>query len=127
MTSVAFLVDQLFAAAPGGMGTYIRQLVPALSRTEPSLDIALFHIAAPYPGTPFFFEVVRNNWFRDDVRWEEVDMDDLNPESIWRFRIKGFGPLLVTMDSHGGSIYDRVQDEAKARRAKILADLGASE
>ena len=58
---------------------------------------------------------------------EEVDMDDLNPESIWRFRIKGFGPLLVTMDSHGGSTYDRVQGDARARRAAILASLGASE
>jgi L(+)-tartrate dehydratase beta subunit len=56
---------------------------------------------------------------------EEVDMDDLHPESLWRFRIKGFGPLLVTMDSHGGSVYDRVQDEAKARRDAILAKLGA--
>ena len=35
---------------------------------------------------------------------EEVDMDDLHPESLWRFRIKGFGPLLVTMDSHGSSV-----------------------
>jgi L(+)-tartrate dehydratase beta subunit len=58
---------------------------------------------------------------------EEVDMDDLHPESLWRFRIKGFGPLTVTMDSHGGSTYDRVQDEAKARRAKILASLGAAD
>src|SRR6185312_12474183 len=24
---------------------------------------------------------------------EEVDMDDLHPESLWKFRIKGFGPL----------------------------------
>jgi radical SAM superfamily enzyme YgiQ (UPF0313 family) len=40
------------------------------------LHIALFHIAAPYPGTPFFFEVMRNNWFRPGVRWEEVDMDE---------------------------------------------------
>jgi anaerobic magnesium-protoporphyrin IX monomethyl ester cyclase len=39
------------------------------------LDIALFHIAAPYPGTPFFFEVVKNNWFRAGTRWEQVDMD----------------------------------------------------
>ena len=39
------------------------------------LDIALFHIAAPYPGTPFFFEVVENGWFRPGTRWEEVDMD----------------------------------------------------
>ena len=43
-------------------------------------------------------------------------MDDLNPESIWRFRIKGFGPLMVTMDSHGGSTYDRIQGDAKSRR-----------
>ncbi|MBI3942876.1 MAG: radical SAM protein [Chloroflexi bacterium] len=39
------------------------------------LDVALFHIAAPYPGTPFFFEVVENGWFRAGTRWEEVDMD----------------------------------------------------
>ena len=39
------------------------------------LDIALFHIAAPYPGTPFFDEAARNGWFRSGVRWEEVDMD----------------------------------------------------
>jgi radical SAM superfamily enzyme YgiQ (UPF0313 family) len=39
------------------------------------LDIALFHIAAPYPGTPFFYEVVENNWFRAGTKWEEVDMD----------------------------------------------------
>lgn len=39
------------------------------------LDIGLFHVAAPYPGTPFFFEVVKNDWFRDGTRWEQVDMD----------------------------------------------------
>ena len=32
-------------------------------------------MAAPYPGTPFFDEVVRNGWFRPGTRWEEVDMD----------------------------------------------------
>jgi anaerobic magnesium-protoporphyrin IX monomethyl ester cyclase len=39
------------------------------------LDIALFHVAAPYPGTPFFFEVIENGWFRPGTNWEEVDMD----------------------------------------------------
>ncbi len=43
MSTLAFLVDQLFSPAPGGMGTYIRNLVPALSRADPSLDIVLFH------------------------------------------------------------------------------------
>ena len=58
---------------------------------------------------------------------EDVDLDDLNPESLWRFRIKGFGPLLVGMDAHGGSLYARVQDEVAARRAAILAGIGAEE
>jgi L(+)-tartrate dehydratase beta subunit len=58
---------------------------------------------------------------------EAVDMDDLNPESIWKFQINSFGPLLVTMDSHGGSTYSQVQGGAKARRDAILASIGASE
>jgi L(+)-tartrate dehydratase beta subunit len=58
---------------------------------------------------------------------EDVDLDDLHPESLWRFRIKHFGPLLVAMDTHGGSLYTRVQDDAAARRAEILASIGAGE
>ncbi len=39
------------------------------------LNVAIFHIAAPYPGTPFFYEVVENGWFRPGTNWEQVDMD----------------------------------------------------
>ncbi len=46
---------------------------------------------------------------------EEVDLDDLNPESLWKFRVKGFGPLLVSMDSHGGSLYTQVNNAARER------------
>jgi L(+)-tartrate dehydratase beta subunit len=55
---------------------------------------------------------------------EDVDLDDLNPESIWKFRVKGFGPLLVAMDSHGASLYEAVDREARARREKTLSRLG---
>jgi len=55
---------------------------------------------------------------------EEVDLDDLNPESLWKFRVKNFGPLLVSMDSHGGSLYTQVNDAARSRRAAALASLG---
>jgi L(+)-tartrate dehydratase beta subunit len=55
---------------------------------------------------------------------EDVDLDDLNPESLWRFRIRGFGPLLVGMDSHDGSLYRDVDTAARARRADVLASLG---
>jgi len=55
---------------------------------------------------------------------DDVDLDDLNPESLWKFRVHGFGPLLVAMDSHGGSLYEEVDRKARARRANTLARLG---
>jgi L(+)-tartrate dehydratase beta subunit len=55
---------------------------------------------------------------------EDVDLDDLNPESLWKFRVKGFGPLLVAMDAHGGSLYTEVNTQARSRRAAALASLG---
>jgi anaerobic magnesium-protoporphyrin IX monomethyl ester cyclase len=58
---------------PGETEETIRETID-YARELP-LDIALFHIAAPYPGTPFFYEVVQNNWFRPGTQWEEVDMD----------------------------------------------------
>jgi len=58
---------------PGETEESIQQTI-AYSKELP-LDIALFHIAAPYPGTPFFYEVVENSWFRPGTKWEEVDMD----------------------------------------------------
>jgi L(+)-tartrate dehydratase beta subunit len=54
---------------------------------------------------------------------EDVDLDDLNPESLWQFRVRDFGPLRVAMDSHGGSLYDTVDHAARDRRAAALAAL----
>ncbi len=93
---------------PGETEETIQETI-AYSKSLP-LDIALFHIAAPYPGTPFFYEVVENNWFRPGTNWEEVDMDkstvldygDLSAERLeywqkratreWSFRP---GPILT--------------------------------
>ncbi len=58
---------------PGETVETIRETID-LAKSLP-LDIALFHVAAPYPGTPFFFEVINNGWFKPGTRWEEVDMD----------------------------------------------------
>lgn len=55
---------------------------------------------------------------------EEVDLDDLNPESLWKFRIRGFGPLLVAMDSHGGSLYDSVQTVTISNKEAVYRSLG---
>lgn len=58
---------------PGETEDTIQQTI-AFSKTLP-LNVAIFHIAAPYPGTPFFYEVVENGWFRPGTDWESVDMD----------------------------------------------------
>jgi L(+)-tartrate dehydratase beta subunit len=55
---------------------------------------------------------------------EDVDLDDLHPESLWKFRVRGFGPLLVAMDSHGESLYSQVKRTAAERRAEALRRLG---
>lgn len=52
MTRVAIHVDQLWSRAPGGIGTYIRNLLPALGRADPALQIELFHSRFPSPGLP---------------------------------------------------------------------------
>lgn len=56
---------------------------------------------------------------------EDIDMDDLHPESLWRFAIHGFGPLLVGMDSHGGSLYSDIQQDVASRREAVLKSIGA--
>ena len=57
---------------------------------------------------------------------EDVDLDDLNPESLWKFRVKGFGPLVVAMDTYGGSLYAEVGAAARARREAALRSLGVT-
>jgi L(+)-tartrate dehydratase beta subunit len=46
---------------------------------------------------------------------EQVEWEDLMPECLWRFRVRDFGPLIVGMDTHGESLYENVQVEARKR------------
>ena len=93
---------------PGETEATIRQTIDFAKKLP--LDIALFHVAAPYPGTPFFFEVVENGWFRPGTRWEQVDMDkgtvldypDLPAEKLLYWQKRAFrewafrpGPMLT--------------------------------
>ncbi len=58
---------------PGETEETIQQTIDLAKRLP--LDLALFHIAAPHPGTPFYLEVMQNGWFRPGMPWEDVDMD----------------------------------------------------
>jgi len=97
---------------PGETEETIQETV-ALSKRLP-LDLALFHIAAPHPGTPMYEEVVANGWLRPGVRWEDVDMDrstvleypGLSAEQLERHARRAFrqwalrpGPILTLLRS----------------------------
>ncbi len=103
---------------PGETVETIQETI-AFSKALP-LDIALFHVAAPYPGTPFFFEVVENGWFRPGTNWEQVDMDqgtvldyeNLKAEDLlywqkrafreWAFRPGPIWTMLKSMNTWAG-------------------------
>jgi L(+)-tartrate dehydratase beta subunit len=55
---------------------------------------------------------------------EAVWWEDLMPECLWKFRVRGLGPLTVAMDAHGGNLYAEVLAEAQRRLAEIFARLG---
>jgi glycosyltransferase involved in cell wall biosynthesis len=44
---VAFGADQLWFAAPGGIGRYVRELAPALMNADPALDLSLMRCRFP--------------------------------------------------------------------------------
>lgn len=50
---------------------------------------------------------------------EQVWWEDLMPECLWKFRVKDFGPLIVAIDAHGNSLYQKIQARA-AERIKAL-------
>jgi radical SAM superfamily enzyme YgiQ (UPF0313 family) len=93
---------------PGETEESIRETIRFSKRLP--LDLALFHIAAPHPGSPFFFEVVEKGWFRPGTQWEQVDMDrstvldypELRAEELERWAQRAFrewalrpGPMLT--------------------------------
>ncbi len=49
-----------------------------------------------------------------NVYWLDLGM----PEAIWEFQVEDFGPLLVTIDSKGNSLYEEVMRKVNENRAK---------
>lgn len=45
------------------------------------------------------------------------------PEAIWKFKVKKFGPLLVTMDSHGNSLHQKISQKVNQNLDRIKKEL----
>ncbi len=51
--------------------------------------------------------------------WRELGM----PEAMWVFRIKQFGPLIVSIDAHGNNLFEQKKVVYNQRKDKALKDL----
>jgi len=54
------------------------------------------------------------------VEWYDLGM----PEALWVLEVEEFGPLSVSIDSHGNNIFEQVAKIADENRAKIYEKLG---
>jgi len=57
------------------------------------------------------------------VEWYDLGM----PEALWILEVEEFGPMTVTIDSHGKNLHDIVQGSAQEKRTEILKILGVSQ
>ena len=56
-----------------------------------------------------------------DVFWlKELGM----PECLWVYEVEDFGPMIVTIDSHGNNMTENVKRQILMNKQKILATLG---
>ncbi len=55
--------------------------------------------------------------------WDDLGM----PEALWVITAEKFGPLLVTMDSHGDSLHDVMDQRVAERKAEVYAKIGIKE
>src|SRR4051812_21616285 len=57
---------------------------------------------------------------------EKVYWEELMPECIWQFRVKGLGPMTVGIDAHGGNLQNAIQAQAQQKTAELLKKMGVA-
>lgn len=55
----------------------------------------------------------------EDAQWRDLGM----PETLWKCRVKEFGPLIVSIDTHGGNLFEEnkvIFNEKKDKAAEEI-------
>ncbi len=55
----------------------------------------------------------------EEVHWTELGM----PESLWVSRVKGFGPLIVSIDAEGQNLFENNKVIYNERKDKLVAEI----
>jgi fumarate hydratase subunit beta len=53
------------------------------------------------------------------VEWLDLGI----PEALWIFEVEDFGPLTVTIDANGNSMYEKLSQEQKKNLEKLISEL----
>ena len=53
------------------------------------------------------------------VEWLDLGM----PEAMWVMRVKEFGPLIVSIDTHGGNLFEKNKAEFNRKKAPIVDEI----
>jgi len=75
-------------------------------------------VAAMQKAGAVYLAIVGGAAALETIQIEEIEQvwwEDLMPECLWKFRVKAFGPLIVAIDSHGNSLYRKVQEQAREK------------
>jgi fumarate hydratase subunit beta len=54
------------------------------------------------------------------VEWLDLGV----PEALWVFEVEDFGPLAVSIDSHGNNLFENVKKQVEQNKQRIYAKLG---
>ena len=55
----------------------------------------------------------------EDAQWTDLGM----PETLWVCRVKEFGPLIVSIDTHGGNLFEENKIIFNQRKAEALKEI----
>lgn len=55
----------------------------------------------------------------ESANWTELGM----PETLWTCRVKEFGPLIVSIDTHGNNWFEQKKVEYNATKEEVLEDI----
>lgn len=55
----------------------------------------------------------------EDVQWLDLGM----PEAMWVMRVKEFGPLIVSIDTHGGNLFEKNKKTFNEEKLPIVEDI----
>ena len=55
----------------------------------------------------------------EGAQWKDLGM----PETLWTCRVKEFGPLIVSIDTHGNNLYEQNKVIFEERKEKVYEDI----